>query len=84
MEKLWNTEIEQRFFNEAQKYAMPEQLFYVTDSGKHVACWPKGYDGTKSTLQMSRKFPLLACTVFGVRSKPALLLNIRGYISCVE
>ncbi len=51
MEKLWNTEIEQRFFNEAQKFATPEQLFYVTDSGKHVAYWPKSYDGTKSTLQ---------------------------------
>ncbi|MDP3048424.1 MAG: hypothetical protein Q8N12_03200, partial [Thermodesulfovibrionales bacterium] len=41
----------QRFFNEAQKFATPEQLFYVTDSTKHVAYWPKGYDGTKSTLQ---------------------------------
>lgn len=51
MEKLWNTEIEQRFFNEAQKFATLEQLFYVTDSGKHVAYWPKSYDGTKSTLQ---------------------------------
>lgn len=43
--------MEQRFFNEAQKFATPEQLFYVTDSGKHVAYWPKGYYGTKSTLQ---------------------------------
>ncbi|MDP3260701.1 MAG: hypothetical protein Q8M34_08975 [Thermodesulfovibrionales bacterium] len=51
MEKLWNKEVEQRFFNEAQKFATPEQLFYVTDSAKHVAYWPKGYDGTKSTLQ---------------------------------
>ncbi len=51
MEKLWNKEVEQRFFNEAQEFATPEQLFYVTDSGKHVAYWPKGYDGTKSTLQ---------------------------------
>lgn len=51
MEKLWNKEVEQRFFNEAQKFATPEQLFYVTDSGKYVAYWPKGYDGTKSTLQ---------------------------------
>jgi hypothetical protein len=51
MEKLWNKEVEQRFFNEAQKFATPEQLFYVTDSGKHVAYWPKSYEGTKSTLQ---------------------------------
>ncbi len=51
MEKLWNKEVEQRFFSEAQKFATPKQLFYVTDSAKHVAYWPKGYDGTKSTLQ---------------------------------
>ena len=51
MEKLWNKEVEQRFFNEAQKFATPEQLFYVTDSGKYVAYWPKNYEGTKSTLQ---------------------------------
>ena len=51
MEKLWNKEVEQRFFNEAQKFATPEQLFYVTDSGKHLAYWPKGYAGAKSTLQ---------------------------------
>ncbi len=51
MEKLWNKEVEQRFFNEAQKFATPEQLFYITDAGKYFAYWPKGYDGTKSTLQ---------------------------------
>jgi hypothetical protein len=51
MEKLWNKEVEQRFFNEAQKFAMPEQLFYVSDSGKYLAYWPKSYDGKKSTLQ---------------------------------
>jgi len=51
MEKLWNKEVEQKFFNEAQKFATPEQLFYVTGSGTYVAYWPKGYDGTKSTLQ---------------------------------
>ncbi len=51
MERLWNKEVEQRFFNEAQKFATPEQLLYVTDSGKYVAYWPKGYDGAKSTLQ---------------------------------
>lgn len=51
MEKLWNKEVEQRFFNEAQKFVTPEQLFYVSDAGKYLAYWPKGYDGTKSTLQ---------------------------------
>lgn len=51
MEKLWNKEVEQRFFNEAQKFATPEQLFYVSDAGKYLAYWPKNYDGKKSTLQ---------------------------------
>jgi len=51
MESLWSKEIEERFFNEASRFATPEQLFYVTDSGKYVAYWPKGYGGTKSTLQ---------------------------------
>lgn len=41
MEKLWNKEVEQRFFNEAQKFATPEQLFYVSDAGKYLAYWPK-------------------------------------------
>ncbi len=51
MEKLWNKEEEQRFFNEAQKFTTPEQLFYVSDAGKYLAYWPKSYDGKKSTLQ---------------------------------
>ena len=51
MDKLWNKEVEQRFFNEAQKFATPEQLFYVSDAGKYLAYWPKSYDGKKSTLQ---------------------------------
>lgn len=51
MEKLWDKEVEQRFFKEASRFATPEQLFYVTDAGKYLAYWPKGYDGAKSTLQ---------------------------------
>jgi len=51
MEKLWKKEVEQRFFIEAQKFATPEQLFYVSNSGKYLAYWPKNYDGKKSTLQ---------------------------------
>lgn len=51
MEKLWNKEVEQRFFSEAQKFATTEQLFYVSDAGKYLAYWPKSYDGKKSTLQ---------------------------------
>lgn len=51
MEKLWNKEVEQRFFSETSRFATPKQLFYVTDSGKYLAYWPKGYDGAKSTLQ---------------------------------
>lgn len=51
MHNLWNKEVEQRFFNEAQKFATPEQLFYVSDAGKYLAYWPKTYTGMKSTLQ---------------------------------
>ncbi|MDP2168596.1 MAG: hypothetical protein Q8J64_09740 [Thermodesulfovibrionales bacterium] len=51
MEKLWNKQVEQKFLEESTRFATPEQLFYVTDSGKYLAYWPKGYDGKKSTLQ---------------------------------
>jgi hypothetical protein len=51
MEKLWNKEVEQRFFKESTQFATPEQLFYITDKGRYLAYWPKGYDGKKSTLQ---------------------------------
>lgn len=51
MEKIWSKETEGRFFNEASQFATPEQLFYVTCSGKYGAYWPKGYGGAKSTLQ---------------------------------
>src|SRR3990172_11405089 len=51
MEKLWGKEVEQQFFIEAARFATTEQLFYFTDSGTHLAYWPKGYKGTKSTLQ---------------------------------
>jgi len=49
--ELWNKEIEKRFFSSSLEYATPEQLFYVTDDNKHLAYWPKGYRGKKSTLQ---------------------------------
>ncbi|MFQ3574725.1 MAG: hypothetical protein SNJ53_08870 [Thermodesulfovibrionales bacterium] len=51
MEKLWNKAVEQRFFIEAQRFASPEQLFYVSDAGRYFAYWPKDYIGKKSTLQ---------------------------------
>jgi len=51
MKELWNKEVEQRFFTESTQFATPEQLFYVTNSGKYLAYWPKNYDGKKTTLQ---------------------------------
>jgi len=51
MEKLWNKEVEKRFFSESFSFATKEQLFYVTDGSRYLAYWPKGYDGKKSTLQ---------------------------------
>lgn len=51
MENLWNKDVEKEFFKDSFEFATPEQLFYVTDSDKYVAYWPKGYPGKKSTLQ---------------------------------
>ncbi len=51
MVDLWNKDVEKNFFQESVEFATPEQLFYVTDSGKYVAYWPKNYPGDKSTLQ---------------------------------
>ncbi len=48
---LWNKEVERKFFVESLNYATPEQLFYVTDTDRYLAYWPKGYKGKKSTLQ---------------------------------
>lgn len=49
--KLWNKKVEADFFKEAGKFATPEQVFYVTDTGKYLAYWPKSYKNKKSTLQ---------------------------------
>lgn len=51
MSGLWTKDKEIEFFTEAQKFATPEQLFYVGDDSRYYAYWPKTYKGTKSTLQ---------------------------------
>ena len=51
MNDLWDKEQEIKFFVEARKFASPEKLFYLSDTGKYYAYWPKSYKGTKSTLQ---------------------------------
>jgi hypothetical protein len=51
MPDLWTKDKEIEFFTEAQKFANPEQLFYVADDSRYYAYWPKTYRGTKSTLQ---------------------------------
>ncbi len=51
MKELWNKDQEIKFFIEARKFATPEQLFYLTDSNTYCAYWPKGYKGSKTTLQ---------------------------------
>lgn len=48
---LWNKNQEKDFFVKSLGVARPEQLFYRTRNDKFYAYWPKGYDGTKSTLQ---------------------------------
>ena len=49
--RLWNKNQEKLFFDKSKNFATYEQLFYRTDDGRYVSYWPKGYSGTKSTLQ---------------------------------
>ena len=49
--RLWNKNHEKLFFIKSKEVAFPSQLFYKTNDGRHVAYWPKGYRGRKSTLQ---------------------------------
>lgn len=51
MLNLWDKTTEKRFFEESISFATTEQLFYVTNDGRYLAYWPKGYNGSKSTLQ---------------------------------
>jgi len=51
MKELWGREQEIRFFTAARKFAVPEQLFYLSDDNRYYAYWPKSYRGPKSTLQ---------------------------------
>ena len=51
MKELWSKEQEMKFFTEARKFAVPEQLFYLSDDNRYYAYWPKNYKGSKSTLQ---------------------------------
>ena len=53
---LWNKEEEKRFFIKALEISTPEKLFYITDSGRFLAYWPKDYKGKKSTLQSRNAF----------------------------
>ena len=49
--RLWNKNHEKLFFDKSKNFASYEQLFYRTDDGRYLSYWPKGYSGTKSTLQ---------------------------------
>jgi hypothetical protein len=51
MNNLWTKDVEKKFFLESLDFATIEQLFYVTESNKYLAYWPKGYAGKKSTFQ---------------------------------
>jgi hypothetical protein len=57
MEKMWNKEVEKRFFVASFESFTPEELFYVTKDNRHIAYWPKDYKGKKYTLQ-SRNAPI--------------------------
>ena len=53
---LWNKDEEYKFFKKTLEIATPEQLFYLTEDGKYLAYWPKGYEGRKTTLQSRNAF----------------------------
>jgi len=54
--RLWDKQEEKEFFRKTLEIATPEQLFYVTEDGKYLAYWPKGYKGVKTTLQSRNAF----------------------------
>ena len=49
--KLWDNEVEKKFFVESLDFATPEQLFYIAADNRYYAYWPKTYKGPKTTLQ---------------------------------
>jgi len=53
---LWNKNEEYDFFRKTLEIATPEQLFYITEDGRYMAYWPKGYKGKKTTLQSRNSF----------------------------
>ena len=53
---LWDKLEEKKFFERTLEIATPEQLFYVTEEGRYLAYWPKGYKGEKATLQSRNAF----------------------------
>lgn len=56
MNKLWSKESEKEFFQFYLQTTEAEKLFYMTDDNRFVAYWPKGYSGSKSTLQSRNGF----------------------------
>jgi len=53
---LWDKDKEVNFFMKSLQVASPEQLFYLTNDGRYIAYWPKGYKGRKTTLQSRNAF----------------------------
>jgi hypothetical protein len=56
MTSLWGKTQEIDFFTKSLTLTTPEQLFYLTNDGKYLAYWPKGYLGKKTTLQSRNAF----------------------------
>lgn len=56
MTSLWGKTQEIDFFKKSLTLTTPDQLFYLTDDGKYLAYWPKGYGGEKTTLQSRNAF----------------------------
>jgi len=53
---LWSKEIEKKFFEEKLKNVSIDDLFYLSEDGNHYAYWPKGYKGSKTTIQSRNSY----------------------------
>ncbi len=77
---LWNKNTEKQFFQEAEKFATSEQLFYKDNTGRYLAYWPTSYKGDKTTLQ-SRNSLIGSFTEKWTRDIIQEIVKDKGYYS---
>ncbi len=54
--ELWSKTTEEKFFQEALKLTTADKLFYRSKDHRYYAYWPKGYQGSRTTLQSRNSF----------------------------